>query len=179
MLSSRRPSRAYRHSIARACIGIVALTLACCQNVSEQQVTPSSYTSPQESSVVGDVELKPPPSAGQASNPWASRSGQAEALADIAAGRPIKLFYQSLFGEREFVHTPGLSNCNPDRYDVPDDARSQFEPLGADYSESIQYTAEEHARITSATQFAKAYNVTMFTMKRGDVLKICPAATRD
>jgi len=115
----------------------------------------------------------------EATNPWAGRSGQAEALADVANGRPVKLLYRSLFGEREFVHTPGLSNCNPDRYDVPDDARSQFMWLGADYSGDIRYTPEQYAPLTSANLFARAYNVTMFTVSRDKVLKICPAATRD
>lgn len=107
------------------------------------------------------------------------RSGEAEALADIGAGRPIKLYFQSLFGEREFIRTPGLKNCNPHRYDVTKNAREQFEHLNADYFEDIQYSPEEHARITAATQFAEAYNVTMFKLKRVDVLKICPAAALD
>ena len=115
----------------------------------------------------------------QTINPWVGRSGKAEALADIAAGRPVKLYYRAVFGEREFVHTPGLSNCNPDRFDVPKKARSRFEYLDADYSESVRYTTEQSARIVSAVRFARAYNITMYTKKRRDVLKICPAATRD
>ena len=112
-------------------------------------------------------------------DPWSGKSGQAEALADIAKGRPIKLYIQSIAGEREVIRTPGLLNCNPDRYDVPNEARSKFEPLGADFSESILYTSEERARFRSASLFARAYNVTMFTMKRDEVLKFCPAASRD
>jgi hypothetical protein len=116
---------------------------------------------------------------GEATNPWAGKSGQAEALADIAEGRPVKLFYQTLMGEREFVRTPGLSNCNPDRFDVPESERSKLVLLGANYSESVQYTDEENSRVTTATLFARAYNVTMFTMKRDEVRRICPSAKRD
>ena len=114
-----------------------------------------------------------------ASNPWVNRSGQAEAVGDLAKGRAIKLYAQVISGERDEIHTPGLNNCNPDRFDVPKDARSRFEPLGADYYESIRYKSEELARLRSATLFARAYNVTVFTLRRDEVLKICPAATRD
>jgi hypothetical protein len=51
--------------------------------------------------------------------------------------------------------------------------------LGADYYESIRYTSEDLARLRSATLFARVYNVTIFTMRRDEVLKICPSATRD
>ena len=173
------PKHADRSSIVRRCVVIVALTLASCQNASEQPVSSSSYARPQKSSVVEDSQLKPPAPAGEALNPWVGRSGEAEALADIANGRPVKLFYQYIAGERMFIRTPGLLNCNPERYDVSEDARSKLVPLGADYSESVQYTNEERSRITSATLFARAYNVTMFTKKRDDVLKICPAATHE
>lgn len=67
------------------------------------------------------------------SSPGVGRSGEAEALADTAKGGPIKLYMQAIAGERDFIRTPGLSDCNPDGYDVPDEARSQFEPVGANY----------------------------------------------
>lgn len=112
------------------------------------------------------------------SNPWAGRSGEAEALADIAAGRPIKLYIQYIAGEREIIRTPGLRNCNPDRFDVASSARFNFVSVGADYSESIRYTEEQLDRFDSATLFAKAYNVTIFSKKRAELRKICPTVTR-
>jgi hypothetical protein len=127
--------------------------------------------------VLSAIGAAPTPATGI--NPWAGRSGEAEARSDIAKGRPVKLFYQSLFGEREFVRTPGLSECKPDRFDVHQQARSHFEWLGADYSESALYTAEDRARRLSAVTFAKDYNRTMFRLRRSDVLRICPAATPD
>jgi hypothetical protein len=127
----------------------------------------------------GIVAADAPAPEKEAINRWAGRSGQAEALTDIANHRPIRLLYQVVSGERDEIHTPGLSNCNPDRFDVPKDGRSKFEPLGADYYESIRYTSEDLARLRSATLFARAYNVTIFTMRRDEVLKICPSATRD
>ena len=123
------------------------------------------------------IGVAPAPVTG--TDPWTGRSGEAEALSDVAKGRPVKLFYQALFGEREFLRTRGLNDCNPERFDVPDEARSQFEPPDADYSESVRYTAEERARLFSATMFAKDYNRTMFRMRRSDVLRICPRARRD
>ena len=115
----------------------------------------------------------------RADNPWAGRSGQAEAITDTAEGLPVRLYTRAISGERDVIDTPGLRNCNPDRYDVQNEMRSRFVGLGEGYSESIRYTAEELARLRSATQFARAYNVAMFTMRRDEVLKICPAATRD
>ena len=100
------------------------------------------------------------PAVAAENNQWTGRSGEAEVLADIAKGRPVKLILKGIAGERLDRRTPGLSNCNPDRYDVPNELQSQFEPLGADYSESVQYTAEELARLRSATMFARDYNRT-------------------
>ncbi len=120
----------------------------------------------------GDV-----PAAAAPSDPWAGRSGEAEALVDIGKRRPVKLYLQGIAGERLELRTPGLINCNPERYDVPKQARSQFEHVdAADYSESVRYTEEELARMRSATRFARDYNRTIFRMRRSDVLKICPKA---
>jgi hypothetical protein len=167
------------HFVARTCTALVLLALASCQYSAEQSFLSSSYPQQHKSSQADDINRAQLTPAGGAFNPWAGRSGQAEALADIADGKPIKLYIRSVAGEREVIETPGLTNCHPDRYDVPADARSTFASLGSDYSESIIYTSEERARFRSATLFARAYNVTMFTMRRDEVLKICPAATRD
>lgn len=115
----------------------------------------------------------------EGSNPWAGRSGEAEALADIATGRPVQLYLQSTAGERGVDHAPGLLNCSPDRGDVPIKALNRFKPLGADYSESIIYTAEQVRRLHSATLFARAYNLAMFRKRREQVLEICPSAEVD
>ena len=48
--------------------------------------------------------------------------------------------------------------------------------LGANYSESIIYTAEQMQRLNSATLFARDYNLTMFRKRRSEVLEICPSA---
>ena len=112
-------------------------------------------------------------------DPWAGRSGESEALADIAAGRPIKLYTREISGERDVTETPGLRNCNPERFDVSVNARSKFKPLGADYYESNHYTSEELARLRSATLFARSYNLTWFAKKHFEVLKICPGAIRE
>jgi hypothetical protein len=117
----------------------------------------------------------PPPSS-PAANPWANRSGKAEALADLAKGLPVKLLYQVIWGEREVIRVTGLSNCDPDRFDVPKNARSRFEAVGADYSENSDYTAEDYKRFHAGSQFARAYNSTMFERNRAGVLAICPAA---
>lgn len=148
-----------------------------CSTVSSEGAVASHAPADSELSPADDFKQRAPAPAEPGLNPWAGRSGQAEALADIAKGQPIKLYYQGIAGERLEMRAPGLSNCHPDRYDVPEDARSKFVPLGADYSESILYTQEELARFDSATLFARAYNVTLFRMKRDEVLKICPAAT--
>ena len=113
----------------------------------------------------------------KASNPWSVRSGRSEALADLAAGRPVKLYLQSVAGERAVDRTPGLSNCNPGRSDVPKAQLGRFAPLGENYSESVVYTAEQVARINAATVFARDYNQTMFHKKKREVLGICPSAS--
>jgi hypothetical protein len=123
---------------------------------------------------IGDV-----PAADAANDLWAGRSGEAQALADIAARRPLTLFYRGIAGERIEMRTPGLRDCDPERYDVPKNYRSRFVSIGPEYSESVQYSAEELARMASATRFAKDYNRTIFRMRRSDVLKICPKARPD
>lgn len=120
-----------------------------------------------------------PTPVGEPVNPWAGRSGEAEALADLAKGLPIKLYYQWIAGERQVIRTPGLRNCNPERFDVPGNARSKFVAIGADFSESIQYTDEERARFRSASRFARAYNLTIFSKRTEEVVQICPAVTRE
>lgn len=131
-----------------------------------------------------DKPLLPPveianSSAATPTKSWSERSGKVEALAHLAERQSVKLLYQAMAGEGEFLRTPGLRNCDPDRFDVPANARSSFEPLGADYSESVPYSAEEMARLASATRFARDYNLTMFQERRNEVLKICPSASTD
>jgi hypothetical protein len=45
--------------------------------------------------------------------------------------------------------------------------------------EALANTAEELALLRSATMFARDYNRTMFRVRHGDVLKICPRARPD
>ena len=112
-------------------------------------------------------------------NPWAGKSGKAQALADIAAGRPVRLYLHFMAGERAIELTPGLNNCNPERFDVSLSARSRFIPLGEDFHSDRIRTGAEIARQHSALVFARTYNLTMFRKRKADVLFICPSAEID
>ena len=110
---------------------------------------------------------------------WAGRSGQAEALADLSSGKPVKLYVRAIGGERVTGEAPGLLNCDPEGGDIPTNMLDRLMSLHADFSEGVRYTSQQLNGIQSAVLFARAYNVTMFEVRRSEVLKICPAATRD
>lgn len=110
---------------------------------------------------------------GEVSNPWAGKSGRAEALADLAAGRPIKLYTHVFAGDRAKFRTPGLLNCDLDQ--SAKGAEWLFAPLrDGDWSASILYTSAERSRQLAAFAFAKAYNLTIFEHKRELIVRLCP-----
>jgi hypothetical protein len=51
-------------------------------------------------------------------DPYASRNGETEALADIARGIPPRAYYRSGCGDRCVFMGVGLVNCEPDRSDT-------------------------------------------------------------
>jgi hypothetical protein len=115
--------------------------------------------------------------AGTALGPWSGRSGEAEALADLANGSTLKLYTHLLAGERAQLRTPGLRNCDPDR-----SARGAgwlFAPIpDADMSESIRYTDEQLSRMRAASAFAKSYNLTIFNHRRATIAQLCPGVEK-
>ena len=110
-----------------------------------------------------------------ASNPWAGRSGEAEALADLANGRPVKLYTHVLGGERAGFRSPGLLYCDPDQNIGSKAAEAMFVSIpDANFSEGVIYTPAELSLSRSASVFARAYNLTMYHRHRGYIVSLCP-----
>ena len=110
------------------------------------------------------------------------RNGEAEALADLARGKPVKLYSYEWEGEVPRYVTPGLLNCDPDLNDDPVAANAVFSPLPEENgSEGNPHThTEEHEkRAASARRFAKAYNLTMFHRRSEQILRMCPSASQE
>ena len=115
--------------------------------------------------------LVTPSGAGQ----WASRSGEAEALADLSAGRPLKVYTHGWGGERAGFRSPGLLYCDPDQNIGSKAAMAIFATIAdGDVSEGVRYTAAEQALQQSASAFARAYNLTIFRKKRDQIVALCP-----
>jgi hypothetical protein len=104
------------------------------------------------------------------------RNGETEALAEIRAGKPTRLYSHVYNGRAPGFATPGIRRCDQSR----SGAQAIFVPLPeADWGEGPVYTGEKAARAASALKFAKAYNQTMFRARKADVLVICPNAGLD
>lgn len=111
----------------------------------------------------------------KASDRWAGRSGQAEALTDLANGRPIKLYTHVLGGERARFRSPGLLYCDPEQNIGNKAAENLFVFIPeANMSEGVFYTPAQQARQRSASSFARAYNLTIFHRKRDYIASLCP-----
>lgn len=107
---------------------------------------------------------------------YGQRNGTTEALADVAAGKPLKL-YSHIFGGRiESIHTPGLLDCNPlSRHSTQ--GGILFAPLpDADWQEGQAYTDDQNRAASAARSFARQYNRTMFEARRAELLRACPLA---
>lgn len=111
----------------------------------------------------------------QVSDPWAHRSGEAEALADLASGRPVKLYTHVWGGERAGFRSPGLLYCDPDQNIGNRAAEAMFAFIPeANVSEGVIYTPAEQSLQRSASTFARAYNLTVFHQKRDFIVRLCP-----
>ena len=106
---------------------------------------------------------------------YATRDGEAEALAALSAGKPPRLFTHVWNGRAPGFRTPGLRLCSPDQA-VTLEERSLFLPLPeADWSEPsplpLQYDA--------AVRFARAYNLTMYARRKAQIVRVCPRVDLD
>ena len=163
-----------RRSAARTCTALVALTLASCQNGSERVLSTASAP-PSKSSAADNLKPNPPTPAGEDSNPWAGRSGEAEALADLANGRPVKLYTHVYGGERAGFRSPGLLYCDPEQNIGNKAAENLFVFIPeANVSEGVIYTPAQQARQHSASSFARSYNLTMFSRRYDYIVQLCP-----
>jgi len=162
-----------RQADARISAALVALALVSCQNGSQQALS-STSAPPPKSTAADKLAPNPPAPAGEASDPWAGRSGEAEALADIAAGRPVKLYTHVYGGERGGFRSPGLLYCDPDQ-NIGKAALNLFAFIPeANVSEGVIYTPAQQVRQHSASSFARSYNLTMFSRKSDYIVRLCP-----
>lgn len=163
-----------RRSAVRTCTALVALTLVSCQSGPEQALS-SSSAPPAKSSAADNLNPNPPAPAGEGSNPWVGRSGEAEALADLANGRPVKLYTHVYGGERAGFRSPGLLYCDPEQNIGNKAAENLFAFIPeANMSEGVIYTLAQQARQRSASSFARSYNLTMFSRKYDYIVQLCP-----
>lgn len=106
----------------------------------------------------------------------AERNGEAEARADLAAGRPLKLYTHAFNGRIPMVRFPGLVDCYPDRL-AKGETRVLLAPLpDADWQEGETYTDEQTLRAQAARRFASQYNRTILRAYRAELAQICPNA---
>ena len=112
--------------------------------------------------------------AGKAINgSYLHRDGEAEAHADVAADKPIKIYFRQFNGFVAGWETPGIVSCQPNG-----NGPHVFNRLiGADWAEGETYSADEHARQASATRFAIAYNQAAFRLRPEQVRAVCPTAS--
>lgn len=105
---------------------------------------------------------------------YGQRNGELEALSDIAAGRPLKLYSHVFDGRIPGFSTPGLLNCSP-AFSRPAEGRILFAPLPeADWREGIAYTAEQGRAADAARRFARLYNRTIFQARMSEIRRTCP-----
>ena len=107
------------------------------------------------------------------------RDGQAEALADIAQGKPARIYICSICGEFCRLEGVNILNCEPERFDTQTAPKTFFVslPPEANGDSSLRQTPEQRVRGLSAYYFASSYNRTMFRQRKNEVLRRCPRAT--
>ena len=96
-------------------------------------------------------------------------------MADLANGRPVKIYTHTYGGERAGFRSPGLLYCDPDQNigDKAAEAMFAFIPE-ANESEGVIYTPAEQSLQRSASVFARAYNLTVFHRQRDYIVRLCP-----
>ena len=105
---------------------------------------------------------------------YAGRNGEAEAQADLAAGKPLKLYAHVLNGRAPGFRAPGLLNCDPGLVGGTEGQRL-FAPLPkADWQEGEKYPAEYYREAEAANRFASRYNQTIFKARKAQILRLCP-----
>ncbi len=108
------------------------------------------------------------------------RSGNAQALADLAGGKPTKLYWYAFEGEAPHYLTPGLLNCDPDLDTVYSGTNALFASLpDGDFSEGQVYSEFQRNRAVAARGFARSYNRTMFRERSAEIISVCPEVKLD
>jgi hypothetical protein len=109
------------------------------------------------------------------SAPYARRDGRVEARADLAAGRPLKLYVHEHNGRAPGFRTPGLTSCSPHFNSGRAEARGLFVLIPeANWSEGERYTAAQLGLAADAERFAHAYNQTGFAARKRQIARACP-----
>jgi len=105
---------------------------------------------------------------------YAGRNGEAEAQADLAAGKPLKLYAHVSNGRAPGFRAPGLLNCDPTLVGGAEGQRL-FAPLPeADWQEGEKYPAEYYRGAEAANRFASQYNQMIFQARKAQILRFCP-----
>lgn len=100
---------------------------------------------------------------------YANRDGKAEAVAELAGGKPARLYTHIWNGRAPGYRTPGLTRCDP-RY-ATIDPETLFRPLPeADWQEPGPFPPQYEA----AVKFARAYNLTMYANRKVQIMRVCP-----
>jgi hypothetical protein len=111
---------------------------------------------------------------------YQERDGEKEALADLRSGRPLKLYYSWQWGEGLRLPVVGLQFCDADESEDVKTARAVFVALPElEFAEDRSYTPEGKKLGSSAWTFGRAYNRTMWRLKRSAVVALCSKATVD
>jgi hypothetical protein len=119
----------------------------------------------------GDSRSEP---TGLAAN-YATRDGEAEAVAELSTGAPHRLYTHIWNGRAPGFRTPGLKFCDP-RYAATLEEQQLFRPLPeADWGEPEPFPPQYEA----AVRFARAYNLTMFARRKAQIVRICRLVARD
>lgn len=105
---------------------------------------------------------------------YAGRNGEVEAQADLAAGKPLKLYAHVSNGRAPGFRAPGLLNCDPALVGGTE-GQWLFAPLPeADWQEGEKYPAEYYREAEAANRFASQYNQTIFQVRKAQVIRFCP-----
>jgi hypothetical protein len=122
-------------------------------------------------SVGPDGQLTQPVSTPQ-SVQAARHDGEVEARAEIAAGKPTRLFTRVFNTRCPGFDTPGLLNCDV-RSAVGPQSEALFTWLHeADWGEASPYPAHYQENVG----FAGSFNRTMFLARRDEIMRTCPKA---
>lgn len=104
-----------------------------------------------------------------------ARDGEAEARAELAARKPLKLYSHVWNTRGPGFRTPGLIDCDP-RMTGGEKAGSVFVDIPeAAWAEATPFPPHFDA----AVHFASRFNKTVFSTRRAEVLQICPKARLD